>query len=447
MHERLRTDYHWTPRQRQVLDLIAEGKSNAEIAAALDVSLQGAKWHVSEVMSKLQADTREEAADYWRRYNGLAPRFARVFRGLVGLSTLKWAGAAAGIAAVVAGGNTIAAFAAGGGDDGAPAADVSPTPTTDDALARLRSTDWILVDVAGVPAIDGVEATLSFTDPDPQPANVHPQPGTAGYAGGQASCNGFNGGVDISGDRLIYHGALRTLMSCNAIDQEERYLEVLSAAERFAFDGDQLLIFAAGYDLPLRFAPRPASASVPTPTPTPDPPFEGTLAGIQIMAQTDDISPFEICPEVGLEPLTVPEAQALVAADGPFTMNLAALPAGVTLSDLAGPDVFTCRAEPVSVLAGFRLEPGTADVSPGGGTVLVSRTTGPPQLGRSYPRNAWAEIPIAEGTGLVLTTPTGSRGAGCSAAYWDEAAGIFTWVSASAADAPLCERMLRAIVE
>src|SRR5688572_20969792 len=188
MRERLRTEFNWTPRQRQVLDLIAAGKSNPEIASALEVSLQGAKWHVSEILDKLDASSREEAADYWRRYNGLAPRFARVFRGFVGLAAVKWAGAATGIAAVAAGGMTIAAVAGGGGDDGAPAA-VSPTPAAEDVLARLRADEWILVDVAGVPARDDVEATLRFTDPGPQAESVHPQPGTAGWAGGEASCN------------------------------------------------------------------------------------------------------------------------------------------------------------------------------------------------------------------------------------------------------------------
>ena len=58
MHARLRVDYQWTPRQRQVLDLVAGGKSNTEIAEALSVSLAGAKWHVSEILSKLQAESR-----------------------------------------------------------------------------------------------------------------------------------------------------------------------------------------------------------------------------------------------------------------------------------------------------------------------------------------------------------------------------------------------------
>jgi DNA-binding CsgD family transcriptional regulator len=50
---RLHEDFRWTPRQRQVLDLLAARRTNGEIATALGISLDGAKWHVSEVMTKL----------------------------------------------------------------------------------------------------------------------------------------------------------------------------------------------------------------------------------------------------------------------------------------------------------------------------------------------------------------------------------------------------------
>lgn len=64
--ERLATDYAWTPRRREVLALIAAGKTNGEIGEALGISLDGAKWRVGEILSKLNAHSGEEAADYWR---------------------------------------------------------------------------------------------------------------------------------------------------------------------------------------------------------------------------------------------------------------------------------------------------------------------------------------------------------------------------------------------
>jgi len=54
--------YDLTDRERQVLALIVEGKSNIEIADELMVSLSTARFHVSTILSKLGATNRAEAA-------------------------------------------------------------------------------------------------------------------------------------------------------------------------------------------------------------------------------------------------------------------------------------------------------------------------------------------------------------------------------------------------
>jgi NarL family two-component system response regulator LiaR len=51
-----------TDRERQVLALLVEGRSNAEIAERLFVSVAAAKYHVSSILSKLGAANRTEAA-------------------------------------------------------------------------------------------------------------------------------------------------------------------------------------------------------------------------------------------------------------------------------------------------------------------------------------------------------------------------------------------------
>jgi NarL family two-component system response regulator LiaR len=51
-----------TEREREVLSLIVDGKSNAEIAGLLSVSLSTARFHVSTILSKLGAANRAEAA-------------------------------------------------------------------------------------------------------------------------------------------------------------------------------------------------------------------------------------------------------------------------------------------------------------------------------------------------------------------------------------------------
>jgi DNA-binding CsgD family transcriptional regulator len=126
MAERLRRTYRWTRRQRAVLDLLAAGKTNQEIANDLSISLAGAKWHVSEILGELGAVDRKEAADYWRRYQGMAPRFGRVFRAMQAPTILRAAGwLSAAAAALVA---AAAVVSIRQGDDGTSNPN-QPTPS------------------------------------------------------------------------------------------------------------------------------------------------------------------------------------------------------------------------------------------------------------------------------------------------------------------------------
>jgi DNA-binding CsgD family transcriptional regulator len=51
-----------TRREREVGELLRRGLTNEEIAACLGISLDGAKYHVSQILSKIGVATREEAA-------------------------------------------------------------------------------------------------------------------------------------------------------------------------------------------------------------------------------------------------------------------------------------------------------------------------------------------------------------------------------------------------
>ena len=53
-----------TPRQWQVLALLRQGLSNEQIALRLGISVDGVKFHVSEILGKLGVGSRNEAAQW-----------------------------------------------------------------------------------------------------------------------------------------------------------------------------------------------------------------------------------------------------------------------------------------------------------------------------------------------------------------------------------------------
>jgi len=61
-----------TPRELEVLSLIAQGKSNREIATSLTISEKTVKTHVGNILSKLHLSDRTQAAIYAYKH-GLAP--------------------------------------------------------------------------------------------------------------------------------------------------------------------------------------------------------------------------------------------------------------------------------------------------------------------------------------------------------------------------------------
>src|SRR5262245_39779119 len=82
-----------TARELEVLDLLRDGLTNREIAERLGISLAGAKFHVSEIISKLGVSGREEAALWRERLSGVAPLLA-LWRRLYVPRTAAVAGAA-----------------------------------------------------------------------------------------------------------------------------------------------------------------------------------------------------------------------------------------------------------------------------------------------------------------------------------------------------------------
>lgn len=83
-----------TARQQQVLHLLERGYTNAQIAEELGISLDGAKFHVGEIIGKMQVSTRDEAVGAWRARQRRALT-AVVFTGV------RWGAGLAAVAALV----------------------------------------------------------------------------------------------------------------------------------------------------------------------------------------------------------------------------------------------------------------------------------------------------------------------------------------------------------
>ncbi|HWC31197.1 MAG TPA: helix-turn-helix transcriptional regulator [Dehalococcoidia bacterium] len=58
----------WQPtdRQRQVLDALVEGKSNVDIGQRLGITVDGAKWHVGELLAQTGCEDRQALARWWQ---------------------------------------------------------------------------------------------------------------------------------------------------------------------------------------------------------------------------------------------------------------------------------------------------------------------------------------------------------------------------------------------
>ena len=61
-----------TPREQEILVLVAQGRTNGEIGKQLFISTKTVSVHVSNILAKLQAAGRTEAAAIARR-RGLLP--------------------------------------------------------------------------------------------------------------------------------------------------------------------------------------------------------------------------------------------------------------------------------------------------------------------------------------------------------------------------------------
>ncbi len=146
-----------TPKQEEVIRLMAKGLTNGQIAEHMGITLSGAKWHVSEVLSKLGVSSREEAVALWKQQRGIGARL-HGFIGALSLPKLAGGGAAAaGIGGVVVAGTILltGGDAAGGGDE-----PTLPEPSGDEASAVVAG------QCEDAPAPDGEVPLCASMEPD-----------------------------------------------------------------------------------------------------------------------------------------------------------------------------------------------------------------------------------------------------------------------------------------
>ena len=171
---RPRHDDVLTPREWEVLNLLRDGLTNEQIAARLAITADTAKFHVSEILSKLGVENRQQAAAWQGRPRGvsIAGLPAAIARYAGSLSALKLAG----ITVIVVAAISLAALAAGVliTESGQPSQEPelgANGPTTDEQLDALI--DSLLTDdsnalarrFAGVSARGGLYDFTGFYDP------------------------------------------------------------------------------------------------------------------------------------------------------------------------------------------------------------------------------------------------------------------------------------------
>ncbi len=261
----------WTPRQTEVLDLIAQGKTNGEIAAVLGITVDGVKFHVSEILNKLGASSREEAAAYWQDHRPTPTR--RLMGALAVLATGR--GAAIAAMMVVAAGVGALAFAvmarqgdAGIDPDGAdaeshstatavasPIPDPTQLPLTDIATLAEMLRDSAVGSVVEAFGSGDVDRVVGVIDWRPYLCSEGQTNGGHGGAVPLCSAEGVPPGSEVpvveSHDGVLWLMSERWLRSALDVllrDGNSTSLELIA----IGWDGNYLLVYslAEGRALP-----------------------------------------------------------------------------------------------------------------------------------------------------------------------------------------------------
>lgn len=163
-------------REREVLDLLARGRTNAEIGETLGITFATAKWYVSQLISKLSVASREDLAGYWRRERSLSRKGRRAARAILSIPALKLAAAGSALGAVSVSGLMVWSTLANAGGAEEP---LSAAPVAAEAAATPIPTATAVP--AGTVTWDEHEAaiaqTIACVEAKGVPTEIHPARG------------------------------------------------------------------------------------------------------------------------------------------------------------------------------------------------------------------------------------------------------------------------------
>lgn len=234
-----------TPRQREVLELVAKGRTNGEIATGLGIGFDTVKTHVSEILGRLGVESREEAAAVWRSEQSVFSRLRRTATGFF-LSTVGRV--AAGLTATaVAVGIAAAMVIAGQGDsdsDPLPAASsVTPesvaTPAATSSPLTAPTVD-LLNTIAGKPI-----GEITLTGPVELPDGM--------VMLFNDVCYGCDGGFNLKIAYITVDGSMRIV---SRMPEEALSVEPRTSLDGFSQEGLGTMFalictgFCGGYDEP-----------------------------------------------------------------------------------------------------------------------------------------------------------------------------------------------------
>jgi len=139
-----------TPRQEEVIRLVEDGLTNGEIAERLGITLDGAKFHLTEIMNRFGVHSREDALRAWKQNR----------RGLFGLpiwgAPLLAGAGVVGVAFVIA---AVFVVAWPGGDDQDQYGLTLERAAEKTSDATARFTQEYTIQLPGEPATPGQVAT------------------------------------------------------------------------------------------------------------------------------------------------------------------------------------------------------------------------------------------------------------------------------------------------